>query len=785
MKTILRIARLELQVMFFSPVAWLISLAFSIESAIYLCDHLHGWVMRSLRGEHPDHTSFWTYAGSWGLFHQIEPSLSLYVALLTMGVFSREFSSGSMKLLQSAPVRSVHIVAGKYLGLLVYGFLLMCVTGLLVAVAGIALGEQDYGLILTGMFGLFLLIAAYMAIGLLMSSLTPHQAVAAICTFALIALLQQVGLWGQQIALWREVSYFLAIGERTTDMSLGILSSKDLAYFVIVSILFLGIAVIRLDNERLGRSRLFKAVSYVVFAGIMLGLGYLSTRPGLIAYADCTLAHMASPTPVSQSIFKKVKGPVRVHIYVNVLDEWADWGMPWNRRGVIDLFASAQPYLPPIEYDWTYFYDSVSNNARAFHDNANLSLRQLAMKLSSVKGLDTNLILTPAEMRRRVDLRGEEHRLVMEVEACGRKAFLRHYETGLPDEPEIAAVFKRLVQPGCVIGFVTGHGERSIDKGEDDAGYKYFFRDPDNKGAMFNQGFDVMELGDGDVSSFVDILVIADPLTPYGSSELAGLRRYIARGGNLLIAGEPGRKEVLDSIGGLLGVRFGSGALVQGRPEYSASFIRARVSRDADRIVMHRQAAARSAHLPTGVVYPKDVLDMYIDAGMPVEMAGAMALDYAGGDFIVDSLLVTDTASVWRRVRPVGVDTGLLRFQPELGDERRVFACGLALRRAIGGKEQRIVVLGDADCLANQAMRHAATFGMMPKGTSNYVLGMEVLRWMSGGEYPVDEARPDTPDHVIRIDRAQFKLLRLLLEWVVPGLMLVGAVWLLVGRRRK
>ena len=60
-----------------------------------------------------------------GVFPYVLGYLYLYIPLLTMGLMSREFSSGSIKLLYSSPVRASQIVAGKFLSVMVYGAVLM------------------------------------------------------------------------------------------------------------------------------------------------------------------------------------------------------------------------------------------------------------------------------------------------------------------------------------------------------------------------------------------------------------------------------------------------------------------------------------------------------------------------------------------------------------------------------------------------------------------------------------------------------------------------------------
>ena len=60
------------------------------------------------------------FLGIYGFLSSIVSNLYIYIPLLTMGLLSRETSSGSIKLLYSSPVSSVQIVAGKYLAAITF-----------------------------------------------------------------------------------------------------------------------------------------------------------------------------------------------------------------------------------------------------------------------------------------------------------------------------------------------------------------------------------------------------------------------------------------------------------------------------------------------------------------------------------------------------------------------------------------------------------------------------------------------------------------------------------------
>ena len=134
-----------------------------------------------------------------------------------MNLMSRELGSGSIKLLYSSPVTNVQIILGKYLSMLIYALVLVGILVLYVIIGAIIIKNFDYPQVLTGLLGIYFLICAYAAIGLLMSSLTSYQVVAAVGTLAVLSLLTYVQGWWQDIEFVRDLTYWLAMPGRSRE----------------------------------------------------------------------------------------------------------------------------------------------------------------------------------------------------------------------------------------------------------------------------------------------------------------------------------------------------------------------------------------------------------------------------------------------------------------------------------------------------------------------------------------------------------------------------------------
>ena len=161
MKTIYKIARTELQTLFYSPIAWLILVIFTFQASMAFTNGLAGNVRSQELGYGLYNVTMGVFAGWRGMFIAMQQYLYLYIPLLTMGLMSRELSSGSIKLLYSSPVTNTQIILGKYLSMMIYNLVLMCILAVYLVFAAITIKSADVPLILSGMLGLYLLVCAY------------------------------------------------------------------------------------------------------------------------------------------------------------------------------------------------------------------------------------------------------------------------------------------------------------------------------------------------------------------------------------------------------------------------------------------------------------------------------------------------------------------------------------------------------------------------------------------------------------------------------------------------
>ena len=136
MKTILKIARTELALLFYSPIAWFLLIAFLFQAGLAYTSEIEGILTsQDMGGRNLKYLTFLTsrtFAPPFGIWPQLVGKLYLYLPLLTMGLMSREINGGTIKLLYSSPIKVREIIFGKYLAMMVYNLALVLVLAIIV-----------------------------------------------------------------------------------------------------------------------------------------------------------------------------------------------------------------------------------------------------------------------------------------------------------------------------------------------------------------------------------------------------------------------------------------------------------------------------------------------------------------------------------------------------------------------------------------------------------------------------------------------------------------------------
>jgi ABC-2 type transport system permease protein len=788
MKIIRKIALTELQMLFFSPIAWLILIVFTFQAAMAFTDIFGAFVRNQDLHYVVGNLTLNLFGGRSGLFTSVQGYLYFYIPLLTMSLMSRELSSGSINLLYSSPVKNSQIILGKYLSMLVYGLAMVGILCVFVIWAGCSVKDFDWPVAFSGLLGLYLLTCAYAAIGLFMSSLTSYQVVAAIGTLIMLFVLNLIGRFGQEYDFVREITFWLSMGGRASESINGLICSEDVLYFLIVSALFLALSITRLKAIRQKSRWQVSFTKYAVILVVAMLAGYVTSRPTLMAFYDATHTKQRTLTENSQEIIKRADGGLKMTVYVNALENNMWSGLPRSRKYDIARFEQYIRFKPEMKVKYVYYYTNPGDPGLA-RRYPGLSDERIVGEISKSADIDSTMFISPEEVAKQVDLAPEGYRLVRLLEReNGQKTFLRMFDDMMryPNETEISAALKRLVMELPVIGFLGGHGERDFNN-EGDRGYFRFSQDKPFRYSLVNQGFDCLDVRlDAEIPARVNILVIADQRSPLTPEEEARLDAYIARGGNIVILGETRRQAVMNPLVARFGVRFLPGQLVKYTSEAPADA-------PIDGVLVNGQPIQRRNlnNFPADFIQSRVTTEgkglsyihenMY-NLGVVVTMPGSVGLEYSTEKgYNVIPLLVSDTTDSWNELETTNFVDDTVRVNSSIGEVVRSYPTALALTREVNGREQRILIIGDADCISNAEI----SIQRQRVRAANYDFILGTFFWMSDNEVPIDVRRPTPPDNKIHMTGSGVKIGKVLAMGLFPLLLIAGCLMIWLRRRGR
>ncbi len=164
--------------------------------------------------------------------HNLSFILLLMIPVLTMRLWAEEKGSGTAELLLTSPIRLVEIVLGKYLSSLIL-LLVMMILAFQYPLILIIFGNPEPGPIITTYLGLFLMGAAFLAVGFFASSLTENQIVAAIIGFGVLLFFWVISWASHTVGTtFGEVLSYLSLMEHFDEFSKGLLDTRDIVFFL-------------------------------------------------------------------------------------------------------------------------------------------------------------------------------------------------------------------------------------------------------------------------------------------------------------------------------------------------------------------------------------------------------------------------------------------------------------------------------------------------------------------------------------------------------------------------
>jgi ABC-2 type transport system permease protein len=236
MGKVLLLTRREVSSYFVSPIAYVAMALFLVIAGFF-------FALADFRPGAP--------AAMRSIFEVMMIILVFVIPIVTMRSISEERRTGTLETLLTAPVTDTQVVVAKFLGCWIF-YLAMLAPTLLYLAALASFGNPDYGPVASGYIGLALLGALYVAVGILASSLTSNQVIAAVVGFVVLIVLALLGPWvGAAVpSPWRGIVQQASIRLHYIDFSQGVVDLVHVLYFVVLTLYALFITVKVLESRR-------------------------------------------------------------------------------------------------------------------------------------------------------------------------------------------------------------------------------------------------------------------------------------------------------------------------------------------------------------------------------------------------------------------------------------------------------------------------------------------------------------------------------------------------------
>lgn len=180
------------------------------------------------------------------------------IPAVTMSLFTADKQNRTDELLLTSPITIWEIVIGKYLAVAFFTVLLVLLTGFFPSLL-FAYGDPELGKTAAGLLGLFLVALAYSAIGAFASSITSNQIIAffvglvILLIFLILSVVAELGAsqgllgaenWPAEVMRW------LATADHFQRLSEGLVETRDLVYFAVITGVFLLLTKAAVESVR-------------------------------------------------------------------------------------------------------------------------------------------------------------------------------------------------------------------------------------------------------------------------------------------------------------------------------------------------------------------------------------------------------------------------------------------------------------------------------------------------------------------------------------------------------
>ncbi|WP_262248219.1 gliding motility-associated ABC transporter substrate-binding protein GldG [Parapedobacter soli] len=465
------------------------------------------------------------YASLEGFFQLCPYLFMFFIPAITMRSIAGERNEGTWQLLLTRPIRMHHILLGKFLGSLTIVLLALIPTTIYyITLYQLAapVGNVDTGAVIGSYIGLFLLGAAFCAVGVFASALSRNVIVAFLVGFFGCFILFYAFESVSRLAIFSTVAYHIAslgIQSHFDAISRGVLDSRDLVYFLSVIFLFLAAAQVWLLHNRWSKKNVVgyaaRAIVGVIVVNFVASLFF--------GRVDFTADKRFTLSPISVETVKSLESPLHVTL---LLDGNLPAGFERLKRATIDMLRDLKAYSSG-KLSFTVV-DPLDGNAQQQQENtealAGYGIMPTNVNVRSDAGFSQQLVYPAALVTygdTDIPVNLLQNRMNQSHEAALNNS-IQNIEYGL------VSAFRKATRGGRpLIGFTEGHGE------------------PDNVllydaiqslMSSYEVGFVNLDSITLEGLSKLEALIVAKPTAPFTEAEKYKINHYVMGGGSVVWA---------------------------------------------------------------------------------------------------------------------------------------------------------------------------------------------------------------------------------------------------------
>lgn len=248
--------------------------------------------------------------------------LAVVLPAVSMRLWAEDRQLNTLEMLLSLPLKPTALVAGKFLAAFVFFGLSLASTWTIPLMLRL-LGRPDVGPIASGYLGAFLLGGLFLAVGQFISGLCRDQIVAFVTALFACLGLFLIGtefiasiLDGWWPGLGGFLQQYLGVTRHFASFQKGVVDLRDLVYFLLLTIVFLGLNGIWMEGRLRPRARVAFATACGLSLGIaMVAQGILEHLP--LGRFDWTENRAYTVAPVSRELLRELEVPVLVKLYLS------------------------------------------------------------------------------------------------------------------------------------------------------------------------------------------------------------------------------------------------------------------------------------------------------------------------------------------------------------------------------------------------------------------------------------------------------------------------------------